>query len=251
MTIAQITIDLPQGAAEAVDAQAAWYEPLAALYLHYPVIAVLLTLIGIDILTGIAKALVLRELSSVIGSKGMYRKCMTMGVVAVAWLFEAVSPKVGGLTLPWGQIVAGWFCIVEAMSIIENAGRAGVPIPKRFMQEMQRLRDKEEAASGPPLVSVNINEGGGEAVKSAIQQGAKEIRSTINAASNRAHVDATDAKQAIERQNGDSKVTWDSKTNRYVLPNGQELDPNNPDHASTINRVRGRLEAMQKRSEGT
>lgn len=251
MTLAQITIDLPQGGVEAVDAQAAWYEPFVALYAHYPVIAILLTLMFIDILTGIAKALVLRELSSIIGSKGMYKKCMTLAVVAVAWLFEAVSPKVGGLTLPWGQTVALWFCYVEVISVIENAGKAGAPIPKGFMDAVKRGREKEEAASSPPLVNVNINEGNGEAVKSAIQQGAQEIRSTINEASHRAHVDATEAAKALEgHQNGDSKVTRDS-TGRFMLPSGEVLDPANPDHAKTINRVRKRFEEMEKRSEGT
>lgn len=167
MTIEQLTIDLPQGGA-VVESTAAWYEPFAALYSHYPIIAVLLAMMFVDILTGIVKSLVQREMSSKIGAKGMNKKCATLGVVAAAWLCELIFPKVGGQTIPWGQTVALWYCYVEAISIIENAGRAGAPVPKGFLQEVQRVRDKEDAESA--VVAVHVTETNGAAIKDAVQQ---------------------------------------------------------------------------------
>ena len=138
---------------------AEWYAPFAALYSHYPAIAVLLALMFIDIFTGILQAVLNWEISSKIGAKGMNRKCMTLGVVAVAWLFELVAPKVGGLTVSWGQVIALWYSYVECVSIIENAGKSGVPVPRWFLKEVQRIRDKEESETTPVV-----------AVKKAVQE---------------------------------------------------------------------------------
>jgi toxin secretion/phage lysis holin len=145
----EIIIDLAHGGVQSVEQPAEWYAPFAALYAQYPAIAVLLALMFIDIFSGILQAIVKWEISSKIGAKGMNKKCMTMGVVAVAWLFELVAPKVGGLTVSWGQVIALWYSYVECVSIIENAGKAGVPVPRWFLKEVQRIRDKEESEATP------------------------------------------------------------------------------------------------------
>lgn len=125
------------------------------LWSQYPLIAGLLTLMFIDIITGVMKAIVLREVSSKIGSKGMYKKIAMLSVVAMAWLFEMFFPKVSGQTMPWGQITAACFWWVEASSILENAAAAGVPLPKALVQ-MISSKKTEEAA---PLVTMNVSTG--------------------------------------------------------------------------------------------
>lgn len=126
-----------------------WGVTLATLYTTlwstYPLIAGLLTLMLLDVISGTVKACMLREVSSNISMRGMYKKVMMLATVAVAWLFEMFFPKISGQTIPWGQITAGFFWLVEGWSILENAAKAGVPLPKALVDMISKKKAADEA----------------------------------------------------------------------------------------------------------
>ncbi len=146
-----------------------WSDGIVTLYStlwgSYPLIAGLLTLMLLDIITGTFKAMVLKEVSSNISMKGMYKKIMMLATVAVAWLFEMFFPKISGQTIPWGQITAGFFWLVEGWSILENAAKAGVPLPKALVDMVNKKKLADEATN--PMVQLNINNNDGTKAESS------------------------------------------------------------------------------------
>jgi len=81
-------------------------------------------------------------LSSKIGKRGFYKKLMQLLVVATA---AALAPALGnpelvGLTAP--EWVAGYFAAIEALSVLENAQRAGVTSPEFFHRFLTLFAEK-------------------------------------------------------------------------------------------------------------
>jgi toxin secretion/phage lysis holin len=91
---------------------------------HQPVITTLIALTVLDVLTGMAAAFVTKKVSSDASLRGMTRKAMVWMIVTVAAAVERLSPDI-----PLTKLVSGFYCVMEGISILENAGRAGVPIP--------------------------------------------------------------------------------------------------------------------------
>ena len=120
----------------------------AATYLWGGWDAVFLALIVLacmDYVTGWAAAWVHRRLSSDIGRRGIAKKVGMFIVVAMCHLID----QVGGLGEPVLRTVAIWWYIGnEALSVIENLGEVGVPIPDRLRQALAVLRDKYDGEVG-------------------------------------------------------------------------------------------------------
>lgn len=121
--------------------------PGAALawFLALPtVIHGLLILMAIDIVTGLLVAGKKGEISSDKSWVGMRKKATMLLLVAasavVAWAFQLPS----GLA----TATAGMFCLVELLSICENAGRLQVPIPKVLASTLEKLRQEIDAGDG-------------------------------------------------------------------------------------------------------
>jgi toxin secretion/phage lysis holin len=103
------------------------------------VVQVLLLLMALDIATGMAAAFAQQRLNSAVGWRGVSRKAVTLGVVTAA---VVVEPVLGGA--PVASVVAGFYVAVEALSILENAGRADVPVPGLLRQALTRLQAQAE-----------------------------------------------------------------------------------------------------------
>lgn len=110
----------------------------------------LLTLIifmGVDYITGLVVAGVFHNspktgtgtLESRAGWKGLCRKGVTLLVVLVACRLDAVL----GSTFIRDSVVIA-FIANETISIIENAGLMGVPIPSAIRKAIDVLTEKEE-----------------------------------------------------------------------------------------------------------
>jgi toxin secretion/phage lysis holin len=119
------------------------------------VVQVLLLLMALDIATGMAAAFVQRRLNSAVGWRGVSRKAVTLGVVTAA---VVVEPVLGGA--PVASVVAGFYAAVEALSILENAGRADVPVPGVLREALTRLQAQAEepARAGSGQTAVRGNE---------------------------------------------------------------------------------------------
>ena len=110
----------------------------------------LLIAIALDYVSGIIKAFVLKQLSSTVGFKGILKKVGILVVVALAVLIDRVTGESGAIR----TLVIYYFVANEGLSIIENAGKAGLPIPhsiKEALEALKRQGDKDGMATGQKL----------------------------------------------------------------------------------------------------
>ena len=90
----------------------------------------------VDYITGLIKAVYLKELSSEIGFKGLLKKIVMFIVIAVAYVIQELI----GETIPLREIVIMFYICNEAISLLENAA-IFVPIPDKLRDVLLQLRD--------------------------------------------------------------------------------------------------------------
>lgn len=108
----------------------------------------LLFFMAIDYITGLVVAGVFHAspksdtgaLESRAGWKGLVRKGMTLLIVLIACRLDIML----GVNYIRDAVVIA-FVVNETLSIIENAGLMGVPIPKAISKAIEMLKDKSEA----------------------------------------------------------------------------------------------------------
>jgi len=114
---------------------------------------VLLGLMLLDYLTGVYAAWCEKRLNSDVGGKGIIKKVLILVVVVVATQVDLLLGT-WGETLPFlpefipqmARSLAICFYIAnEALSIVENVGKAGVPIPGFLKGSLEQVRDKSGA----------------------------------------------------------------------------------------------------------
>lgn len=103
-----------------------------------PAFAVLIALMVIDFFTGLLHAVIERRLNSKTCARGIMKKIFILALVAVAHLIDVSLGKAVCM-----GVVEFFYIANEAMSIIENAGRAGLPVPKKLTEVLEQLNGKE------------------------------------------------------------------------------------------------------------
>ncbi|SCJ87475.1 Phage-related holin (Lysis protein) [uncultured Eubacterium sp.] len=101
----------------------------------------------VDYITGLVIAGVFQKsnksesgaLESKAGWKGLCRKCMTLVFVLIAYRLDLAL----GTEYIRDAIVIG-FIVNEVLSIIENAGIMGLPLPKLLYKAVDLLKEKSE-----------------------------------------------------------------------------------------------------------
>lgn len=122
---------------------------------------VLVILMVVDYLTGLGCALTGHSTKtesghfwSQVAFMGLLKKALIMAVILVAALLDAAvgGPNASGAAGSGETIfrsAAEFFYIAsEALSIVENAGLMGVPVPRRLKQALEALRDKNDGDDG-------------------------------------------------------------------------------------------------------
>ena len=102
------------------------------------VLGVLLVFVILDYLTGIAAAAMTGKLESNVGMFGIARKVFIFAMVSVAQLLDGVLGD-GHL---FRDAVAFFYIANELLSIIENGGKLGAPIPPVIRQAIEALKGK-------------------------------------------------------------------------------------------------------------
>ena len=92
-----------------------------------------------DYITGFASAIVRKELSSSVGFKGLARKVLIFLIVGIA---NVLDVYVLGANAVLRTAVILFYMANEGLSIIENAGEIGLPIPKKLKEVLAQLRKK-------------------------------------------------------------------------------------------------------------
>ena len=101
-------------------------------------LTILIAAMAIDYITGIIAAGIEGKLSSKAGLKGIGRKLLIFSLVAVAHLIDTI---LGNQHIIRDSTIIFYLCN-EILSIIENAGRAGLPIPPFLNNAVDSLRNK-------------------------------------------------------------------------------------------------------------
>ena len=102
---------------------------------------ILVTFVAIDYVSGLIAAGVDGELNSKVGWKGIAKKVAIFLVVAVA---HQVDVALGGALHMFRDAAIFFYLANELLSITENAGRIGIPVPERLLSAIEVLRDKGE-----------------------------------------------------------------------------------------------------------
>ena len=101
----------------------------------------LIALIILDYISGVIAAAVEKRLSSEVGAKGIAKKIFMLLIVALANIVD-INVIGDGHILKTVTVV--FYICNECISLIENAGRIGVPVPKKLLDVLEQLRDRDE-----------------------------------------------------------------------------------------------------------
>ena len=99
----------------------------------------LIILMALDYVTGIMCAIVDKQLSSAIGFKGIFKKVLIVMLVGVAHI---VDLHVVGTGEALRSAVICFYLSNEGVSVLENAGHLGLPIPEKLKAILAQLHDK-------------------------------------------------------------------------------------------------------------
>ena len=116
----------------------------AATYIFGPWDAMILALVcvvAIDYLTGVAKALILKQLDSGVGFRGLLKKVFIFALLALATVIGRMSPAANQVIR--GAVIA-FYVANEGISILENAGEIGLPLPDALRRALKRFSEAEE-----------------------------------------------------------------------------------------------------------
>lgn len=100
----------------------------------------LLIAIALDYVSGVIKAFNNKTLSSRIGLRGLLKKIGILIIVMLAVLIDRVTGNTGAIR----TLVLYYFVANEGLSIIENLGQAGLPIPKTIKNALKALKNQGE-----------------------------------------------------------------------------------------------------------
>lgn len=96
-------------------------------------------LVVLDYITGILKAIYNKELSSVVGIKGIIKKIAVFIVIAVSNIIQLVLDD----KIPLREIIITFYSINESISIIENAAQF-IPIPSKIKDILAQMKQENE-----------------------------------------------------------------------------------------------------------
>lgn len=103
-------------------------------------IRALVILMALDYASGLMAAYVKKEVSSQIGYLGILRKAIILMVLIVAVVLDRLLNEG---TWVFRTLICYYYIGNEAISLLENASKIGVPIPKKLVSALKQLKKKE------------------------------------------------------------------------------------------------------------
>ena len=100
----------------------------------------LLIAIILDYVSGMLKAFITKQVSSKIGFMGILKKVSILLVVMLAVLIDRVTGDTGAIR----TLVVYYFVANEGLSVLENLGQAGVPIPQSIKKALKALKKESK-----------------------------------------------------------------------------------------------------------
>lgn len=101
----------------------------------------LIAFMATDYITGVVVAAINKQLSSEVGFKGLAKKLMilvfvSLGHIADMYVLDGTPVAMSAVML--------FYIANEGLSIIENAGNLGLPVPKKLKDIMVQLKKESE-----------------------------------------------------------------------------------------------------------
>lgn len=98
-----------------------------------------------DYLTGVMCAISDKKLSSAVGFKGICRKVIIFMLVGIAHMIDVNIIATGSVLR---TAVIFFYLSNEGVSLLENAGHLGLPIPEKLKAVLEQLHDRAEKTDG-------------------------------------------------------------------------------------------------------
>lgn len=97
-------------------------------------------LMALDYITGILCGIAAKALSSETGFRGLVKKLMILVIIAVGHLVDNYIIGTGSALM---TAVILFFAANEGISILENAAKLGLPIPKKLKDVLEQLKEDD------------------------------------------------------------------------------------------------------------
>lgn len=107
-------------------------------------IHVFIILVAFDILTGLVKGMKKNSTNSTKGLTGMIKHLLVVILIITAYPYLSLL----GLQ-PYSNAFVLYYIASYAISITENLGQMGVPIPEFIKSRIEKLRDLTDKGDGP------------------------------------------------------------------------------------------------------
>lgn len=101
----------------------------------------LIAFMATDYITGVVVAAVNKQLSSEVGFRGLAKKLMILVFVSLGHIADMYV--LGGTPVAMSAVML-FYIANEGLSIIENAGNLGLPVPKKLKDIMVQLKKESE-----------------------------------------------------------------------------------------------------------
>ena len=101
----------------------------------------LIAFVVIDYITGVMCAIIDHKLSSEVGFKGIFKKVLIFILVGVG---NIIDVQVLGQAGVLRTAVIFFYLSNEGVSLLENAGHLGLPIPAKLKAVLEQLHDRSE-----------------------------------------------------------------------------------------------------------
>lgn len=103
----------------------------------------LVILVALDYITGVCVAIKRGKVSSSIGAKGIAGKVMIFALVSLSNIFDMYFLAADGVL---EAITILFYCVNESISILENASKMDVPIPRKLKETLEKLKEDKDKA---------------------------------------------------------------------------------------------------------
>ena len=100
----------------------------------------LIVAIVLDYVSGMIKAYNKKQLSSKIGFSGILKKIGILILVMLSVLVDRVTGDTGAIR----TLVIYYFVANEGLSVLENLGESGIPIPNAIKKALKVLKDQSK-----------------------------------------------------------------------------------------------------------
>ena len=100
---------------------------------------IFLTFVVIDYITGLIASGIQGQLNSKVGWKGIARKVVMFLIISVAHMIDVLLETQNNMIR---NAVIFFYLANELLSIIENAGRIGIPIPRILLNAVEALKGR-------------------------------------------------------------------------------------------------------------